>query len=287
MKVLVLGANSFSGKHFIEHCLLMGDDVKGLSRPHDFNVSLPDVAARLVNDGYRHVANFIALNVVDRSWDKAPEYYRTNVASLARLADLMREAGVEKFLQVSTPEVYGTTGTILGEGAQFNPSTPYAVSRAAADLHLRLLHRQFGFPAVFTRTVNVYGTGQQPYRIVPRTISCAKTGERLQLEGRGISTRSFIHIRDAARAYRAVLKDGSTGEDYHIATPDQVRICDLVLKVCNLMGKRFEDVVQMVPERRGKDLNYHLDDRKIRATLGWSEAVSLDEGLKETIRDSQ
>jgi dTDP-glucose 4,6-dehydratase len=234
--------------------------------------------------GYVNVVNFIALNIVAASWDRAPEYYQTNVVGIARLADaLMATRLVNKFLQISTPEVYGATGTRLREGAPFNPSTPYALSRATADMHLNLLHQQHRFPVMFTRTVNVYGPGQQPYRIIPRTISCILGGERLPLEGGGVSTRSFIHIQDAAGAYLRILESGNIGEGYHIATERQVSIRDLVALICEQMGSRLNDVVQIVPDRKGKDMNYHLDDSKIRRELGWLDRIPLEDGIAQVI----
>ena len=285
MKILVLGGSSFSGRSFIETCERAGHNVADLSRPNwDMNGNLSARAADLVRLGFDVVVNFVALNIVAASWSRAPEYYETNVVGMAKLGDALIGCwGVRKFLQISTPEVYGHTGTRLKEGVMFNPSTPYALSRAAADMHLKLLHQQHGFPVMFTRTVNVYGPGQQPYRIIPRTIDCILRKERLPLEGGGVSTRSFIHIRDAAAAYLRVLEAGKSGETYHIATERQVSIRELVSMVCEQMGARLDEVVKIVPERPGKDMNYHLDDAKIRTELGWTDRIPLEAGIAEVI----
>jgi dTDP-glucose 4,6-dehydratase len=285
MKILVLGGSSFSGRAFIAHAARSGHDVADLSHPKwDLNGNLPKRAAELVRMGYDSVVNFIALNIVATSWTEAPAYYRTNVVGLATLCDALIGCGaVQRFLEVSTPEVYGHTGVRLREGQSFNPSTPYALSRAAADMHLKLLHQQHGFPVIWTRTVNVYGPGQQPYRIIPRTIGCILAGERLPLEGGGVSTRSFIHIADAAEAYLRALESGKSGEAYHVATERQTSIRDLVAMICERMGAKFSDVVQIVPERPGKDMNYHLDDSKIRRELGWFDRIPLEQGVEQVI----
>jgi len=285
MKILALGGTSFSGRAFIDTCERAGHEVADLSRPNwDMNGNLPARAAELVHLGYDSVVNFIALNIVAASWERAPEYYQTNVVGIVRLCDaLLKSGSVRRFVQISTPEVYGTTGNRLREGQIFKPSTPYALSRATADMHLELLYRQHGFPLMFTRTVNVYGPGQQSYRIIPKTINCILRKERLSLEGGGVSTRSFIHIRDAAAAYLRVLESGKAGETYHIATERQVSIRDLVSMICERMGARFSDVVQIVPERPGKDMNYHLDDSKIRTELGWTDRIPLEAGIAEMI----
>lgn len=281
MKILVLGARSFYGGWFCRVARDAGHDVVGLARPAwDMRGDGADVVAA-VRSGFAHVVNFAALNVVAPSWDAAPDYYETNVVGIARLAGALRTVGglLERFVEVSTPEVYGTTGVFVREDAGFNPSTPYAVSRAAGDWHLALEHRSFGFPVCFTRTVNVYGETQQPFRIIPRAIAACAGGERLRLEGGGRSTRSFIHVEDAARATLAVLERGRSGETYHVAHPQQVEIRALVEMVCERFGKRLEDVADDVPERRGKDMAYQLDDSKIRAELGWLERIALDVGL--------
>lgn len=286
LKILVLGARSFYGGWFCRVARDEGHDVVGLARPTwDLRGDGEDVAAA-VRAGFAHVVNFAALNVVAPSWDAAPDYYEANVVGIARLAAAFRKVGsaLARFVQVSTPEVYGTTGEFLKEGAPFNPTTPYAVSRAAGDWHLALEHRFFGLPVCFTRTVNVYGETQQAFRIIPRAIAACSGGERLRLEGGGVSTRSFIHVEDAARATLAVLLDGRSGETYHVAHPTQVAIRDLVEMICARFGKSVEDVADVVPERVAKDMAYQLDDSKIRAELGWVERVPLDYGLTRTIR---
>lgn len=280
MKIAVLGASSFSGNAFANHAELAGYDCVRLSRPlFDINRPIESDLGR-----FDAVVNFIALNMVGESWDQAADYYQTNVVGTARLADALMKNGVKKFVQVSTPEVYGTTQTFLKEGAPFNPTTPYAISRAACDMHLQALHRQYGFPVCFTRTVNVYGPGQQLYRIIPKTILCALTGRKLQLHGGGVSTRAFIHIRDVANAILKVCKSGAPGETYHVSTPRQTSIADLVRMICERVGVGFDSIVEPVAERPGKDMAYQLDDSKIRQALGWLDITSLERGLEEVVR---
>jgi len=284
VKILVVGGSSFSGTAFIALARTAGHWVTDLSRPDfDLNGNLPQAAGAMIDVGYENVVNFAALNMVGESWEHAADYYRTNLAGIAALAAAADGRRLRRFVQVSTPEVYGTTETYLKEGAPFRPSTPYANSRAAADAHLALLHRQFGFPVCFTRTVNVYGPGQQPYRIVPKTAVCALSGKVLPLHGGGHSTRSFIHVRDAMNAVLRVLEDGRDGETYHVATSRETTIRDLVGMVAERCGKRLGEVAVDALDRPGKDLAYQLDDAKIRAELGWSDVVPLEAGLDEAV----
>ena len=281
----VLGASSFSGAAFVAHLLAQGDEVLLLQRPeHDVNTGLERIMAAVERRRPEYFVNFAALNVVAESWDHAADYFQTNVVGLARLHDRLRRwGGLAKYVQVSTPEVYGRTETFLQEGAPYCPSTPYAASRAAADMYLAMLHSAYGFPVAFTRTVNVYGPGQQLYRVIPKTVLSILRGQKLKLHGGGRSTRSFIHIRDVAEATRRVALDGGPGQVYHIATARQVAIRALVAMICERMGVRLEDATEPAPERLGKDMAYQLDDAKIRAELGWRDRIGLEEGLEETI----
>lgn len=285
LMIAVLGANSFSGAAFCRYAAEAGHGVMPLRRPHhDLNTGLDNIM-RAVDDAQpEYFVNFAALNMVGESWQFYDDYYRTNVLGVARLAQRLGERSfLKKFVQVSTPEVYGTTDVHLKEGAAMRPSTPYAVSRGAADLHLMALHATYAFPVCFTRSVNVYGPGQQAYRIIPKTVLSIAKGRRLQLHGGGVSTRSFLHINDVADSILRVMLEGRLGETYHTSTWVQTRIVDLVGKVCELMGVYLGDVIEPAPERPGKDMAYQLDHSKIRDELGWSPRITLDEGLAETV----
>ncbi len=127
-------------------------------------------------------------------------------------------------MQASTPEVYGNTSGVIREDAPFNPSTPYAISKAACDMNLLAFHKAYGFPVAFTRAANVCGPGQALYRIIPKTILCMLTGRKLRLEGGGTSVRSFIHIRDVVDATLRICRDGTPGGIYHLSTDQRESI---------------------------------------------------------------
>jgi len=231
-----------------------------------------------------HVVNFAAQGMVAQSWEYPDHWYTTNVVAQARLHERLRRLDhLEKYVHVSTPEVYGTTDEWMTESTEFAPSTPYAVSRAACDLHLLALHEAYGYPVVFTRAANVYGPGQQLYRIVPRTMLFARTGRRLQLHGGGTSSRSFIYISDVADATRRVALVGEPGRTYHVSTQSAVTVRALVERICTMMGTPFGELVEVVGERLGKDQAYLLDTVRLRQDLGWSDGVGLDDGLAATL----
>jgi dTDP-glucose 4,6-dehydratase len=234
--------------------------------------------------GATHVVNFAAQGMVAESWLKPEDWYQTNTVSTIMLQDRLRKLpGLEKYVHISTPEVYGSTDGLLKETRSYNPSTPYATSRAACDMSLHNFLENYGFPVVWTRAANVYGPGQQLYRVIPRMVMAILTGKKLQLHGGGHSIRSFIHIDDVASATWEIAQKAAPGNIYHISTDRFVSIRDLVKLVCERMGEQFDKHVEEAPERDGKDAAYLLDAAKVRADFGWQDRISLEEGVDQTI----
>ena len=306
-KFLILGSNSFSGATFADFLAAKGYEVLATSRsdePHDaflpykwqkrqgkvrfkrvdLNRDLEALKSLLASERPTHVVNFAAQSMVGESWLYPDHWMMTNVVSAVRLHDILRNYdGLERYVHVTTPEVYGSTEGWVKEDAPFNPSTPYAVSRAAGDMSLRTYFANYQFPVVFTRAANVYGPGQQLYRIVPRTIVAAIGGQKLRLDGGGKSVRVFIHMTDVSDATLKVAQKGALGETYHISGYELVSIRALVEMILKRLGKSFEECVEIGPERPGKDTAYTLDSFKLRTELGWRDAFSLEQGIDDVI----
>ena len=308
-KFFVIGSNSFSGASFVDYLLEQGHEVIGASRsaeispvflPYkwkkhpatakfqfqqlDLNKDTDRIIDAINTQKTDYVVNFAAQSMVAESWLYPEHWYQTNVVANVRLHEKLRQLPfIKKYVHVSTPEVYGSCSGNVTETAPFNPSTPYAASRAACDLHLMTFFKNYKFPVVFTRAANVYGPGQQLYRILPRTAFYVLTGKKLQLHGGGRSVRSFIHARDVAEGTLRVAKNGVAGEAYHFSTDLYVSIREAVEKVCQKLGADFSKVVEVVGDRPGKDAAYLLDSTKARTTLAWKDAISLDQGIEETI----
>ena len=305
-RFLVLGSNSFSGATFVASALAAGAEVVGISRsrepdetllpykwaPHerftfhalDFNRNLDRIEEVIREFAPPYIVNFAAQSMVAQSWDHPEHWYETNVVSTARLVDRLKKLDfLKKFVQISTPEVYGSTTGLVPETAPFNPSTPYAVSKAACDLNLLAYRKAFGFPVAFTRAANVCGPGQPLYRIIPRTVYCMLTGQKLRLEGGGSSVRSFIHMMDVAEGTLEVARHGNPGDVYHLATDKNQTIRDVVEEICRQMGSRFEDCVETTPPRLAQDPAYLLDCTKARTEFGWAPKRSVADVICETI----
>jgi len=315
-KVLVIGSNSFSGSHFVAESLRAGHQVWGVSRsaepdrvflpyrwpdpssgeplanPENFACQAVDLNTQMTAlleliDRVQPtiIVNFAAQGMVAESWLNPTHWYQTNVVSQVALHDALRQRPfLQKYVHVTTPEVYGSTDAgWIREHNQFAPSTPYAVSRASCDLHLHSFHKAYGFPVVFTRAANVYGPGQQLYRIIPRAMLSALTGKPMQLHGGGYSERCFIHIRDAMQATLRLALEAEPGSTWHLSTREPISIRALVERICERCGVAFSAVVEESGERLGKDQSYLLDSTSIRETFGWNDQVSLEEGLSDTL----
>jgi dTDP-glucose 4,6-dehydratase len=302
----ILGAHSFSGNSFISS-LKPNTSIVAISRSKQinqvFNAILPsrsnlnitsinwnlneDPASvvRTINEsGCKIVVNFAAQSMVGQSWNYPEDWYEANVLSFSKfLTKIQKESKIEKFIQFTTPEVYGSTEGWIKESFNFAPNSPYAISRAAGDWHLKALHDNFDFPVIFTRAANVYGEHQQLYRIIPRVIISALTGKRIPLQGGGKSIRSFIHMDDVSRALLRIIDSGIPGSSYHISTNDLISIYDLIALIAAKLNVEMKDLVDEVPDRPGKDFAYQLDSQKIREDLGWCDEISLESGLQRTI----
>jgi dTDP-glucose 4,6-dehydratase len=300
---LVLGSNAPSAASFCAHALDLGFEVIATSRspekqdaflPYkwngrkgltfhqvDLNRDLAVLKSLLVKHRPGYVLNFASQSMVGQSWEKPAHWMQTNVVAMVELLELLRSVDfLERYVHFSTPEVYGTTADWVKENRHYAPSSPYASSRAAGDMNVALWSATYGLPAVITRAANVYGEGQQLFRIIPRTFLCCYTGGKLPLQGGGLSERAFIHFDDVSRALMLILTRGKNGEDYHISPRSSISIRDLVQKICASAKVKFEDVVEIAADRLGKDQAYLLDPTKIKDELGWQPQVGLDEGLQ-------
>ena len=308
MKIFVIGSNSFSGSNFVDFALNNGFLVFGISRsvpPNnvflkysennikvqnfkfyqlDLNNNLDEIIKLIKQEQPQFIINFAAQSMVAESWLHPEDWFMTNAVSTTKLFNKLRNFNfIKKYVHVTTPEVYGSCSGFIDEDTKYNPSTPYAASRAAGDISLKTFVKNYEFPAVSTRAANVYGPRQQLYRIIPRTVLFIKQGKKLQLHGGGHSERSFIHIDDVSDATLKIAINGVVGETYHISTKSSITIRSLVSLICNKMKVNFDDCVDIVDDRPGKDASYLLNSNKLRSSLDWTDSISLDAGIDQVI----
>jgi dTDP-glucose 4,6-dehydratase len=307
-KFLVLGSNSFSGSNFVNYLLQKNCSVVGISRSKEYKkVYLPyknstniklfkfykiDINTNLeklkkITKKFKphYIINYIAQGMVSESWLNPDDWYKTNIVAQVKLyKELSQFKFIKKFIHVSTPEVYGTTVGKIKENFNFNPSTPYAISRATTDMHLHKYFVNFKLPVIFTRTANVYGPYQQLYRIVPKTLLFARLNKKINLHGNGTSKRSFIFIDDASAATYLLSIKGKIGNTYHISTDKIISIKNLVKKISNLTNKKFNTLINITKDRVGKDSSYNLNSKKIKKEFNWKSKINLDVGLYKTLK---
>jgi dTDP-glucose 4,6-dehydratase len=302
----VIGCNSYAGGAFVAKALERGAQVIGFNRSlesnpifaqyrkivsqgeyrfiqADINFDLDHIMRELDEFCPQVVVDFAGQGMVAESWQAPEQWYTTNIVSKVKLHDQLRKRKwLERYIRISTPEVYGSQESLLKEVWQYNPSSPYAVSHAAIDMSLRAFHHQYGFPVVFSRFANFYGPGQQLYRIVPRTIIYALLGRKFQLHGGGTSVRAFIFGDDVADAVFRLAEAGVVGELYHFSPEKFLTIRQVVEIICQQLGVAFSDIAEVGPERPSKDQAYLMDASKARNILGWRESVTFEQGVDQT-----
>lgn len=230
------------------------------------------------------VVNFAAESHVDRSILDSGPFVRTNIVGTQVLMDACRVVGIQRYLQVSTDEVYGSLGAegFFTEETPLAPNSPYSASKAAADLLVRGYVHTFGFPAVITRCSNNYGPYQFPEKLIPLFISNAMKDQALPVYGTGENVRDWIHVLDHARGIDAALRKGRVGEVYNFGGHSEVRNIDLTLTLLELLGKP-QTLIKYVADRPGHDLRYAIDCAKAETELGWKPQHNFRDGLRETI----
>lgn len=229
------------------------------------------------------VLHLAAESHVDRSIDGGQVFMRTNVLGTQVLLDAARRNDVEKFLHVSTDEVYGSIETgSTSEDASLDPSSPYAASKASSDLVARSHQETYGIPVAITRCTNNYGPRQHREKLIPKMVTRASKGDKLPIYGDGQNVRDWLYVKDHCQALLRILQDGSfEASIYNIAGRDERPNLEVVQRILDHLD-RGEELIEFVEDRPGHDYRYSIDDERTRQ-LGWSPRVPFDEGLSHTI----
>jgi dTDP-glucose 4,6-dehydratase len=306
VRILVTGGAGFIGSNFIRYILTAHPDwlitnldkltyagnLENLAdiegRP-GYTFVLGDIADRtqvgelLGKQHFDAIINFAAESHVDRSILDASPFIDTNVRGTQVLLEAARAGGVSRFIQVSTDEVYGSLGPgdpPFTEESPLAPNSPYAASKAAADLLVRAYHRTYGLPAIITRCSNNYGPYQVPEKLIPLMITNALENKPLPVYGDGLNIRDWIHVEDHCRAIELVLLNGRPGEVYNIGAGCELTNLDVVRAILRALGRQ-ESLITYVPDRPGHDRRYAIDASKIRSALGWVPRYKFQEYLPE------
>lgn len=304
--VLVTGGCGFIGTNFIRYLLETDPEVSivnldrltyagnpanladlaGNPRYRFVKADIADREAvrRVVGGGIRALINFAAESHVDRSIHDAAPFVRTNVVGTQVLLDAAREFSVPRYLQISTDEVFGSLGPTgcFTEETPLAPNSPYAASKAAADLFVRSYVHTFGLPALITRCSNNYGPYQFPEKVIPLFITNLLRDEAVPVYGDGLNVRDWIHVRDHCAAIARVWQAGEVGETYNIGGRCERTNLELTYALLEAVGKP-RSLIRYVKDRPGHDRRYAIDCSKTER-LGWRPRIPFDQGLRETVR---
>lgn len=230
------------------------------------------------------VVNFAAESHVDRSITGPEIFIETNVQGTLNLLQACREIGIERYLQVSTDEVYGSLGKngYFTEGTPIQPNSPYSVSKASADLLVRSYFETYELPVLTTRCSNNYGPYQYPEKLIPFFISQLLKGEKVPVYGDGLNVRDWLYVYDHCAAIDTVLHKGKLGEVYNIGGHNEKTNMEITKLILSAMSKD-ESSIKYVEDRLGHDRRYAIDNTKIQTELGWRPSLTFEEGIKLTI----
>jgi dTDP-glucose 4,6-dehydratase len=304
MRLLVTGGCGFIGSNFIRLVLEehLEDDVLNLDKLtyagnpenlaevegstryffHKGDISEADDVTRAFAWGPDAVVNFAAETHVDRSISSPEDFVRTDVLGTFRLLEKARELGI-RFLQISTDEVYGSIqeGSFTEE-SPLCPNSPYAASKAGADLLVRSYVRTYRIDAVIVRSSNNYGPYQYPEKVIPLFVTNLLEGRKVPLYGEGSNVRDWLYVRDNCRAIDLALRSGLSGEVYNIGAGQEKTNLELTRTILDILGAS-EESIERVPDRLGHDFRYSVDSSKLRE-LGWTPQQDFEGGLKKTVQ---
>ncbi|MFZ3135797.1 MAG: dTDP-glucose 4,6-dehydratase [Thermodesulfovibrionales bacterium] len=231
------------------------------------------------------IVHWAAESHVDRSILDASPFLDTNIKGTQVLLDIARQHEIKRFINISTDEVYGD----LEEEGQFyettplNPSSPYSVSKASADMLGRAYHRTYGLPVITIRPSNNYGPWQYPEKLIPVVILKALNDQKVPVYAKGENVREWLFVSDCAEAVFETVEKGRAGEIYNVGSGEEKRNIDVVKTILKILGKT-EDLIEFVRDRLGHDFRYSLNSDKIRREVGWEPKVQFSEGIEKTVK---
>jgi dTDP-glucose 4,6-dehydratase len=306
MRILVTGGAGFIGANYVRFLLAEHQDdevinldvltyagnlenLAGLEGEPRYRFVRGDIADRelvssLLADGVEAVVNFAAESHVDRSIDDPDAFLHTNVAGTLALLDCARRAGVQRFVQISTDEVYGSLGAtgLFSEQSPLEPSSPYAASKAAADLLALSFRTTYGLPVLVTRCSNNFGPYQFPEKVIPLFVTNLLDDQPVPLYGDGLNVRDWIHVEDHCAAVDLVLRRGRPGEVYNIGARSERNNRELTELILAELGKPTT-LIRYVTDRLGHDRRYAMDPSKIEGELGWRPRREFAAALRATV----
>jgi dTDP-glucose 4,6-dehydratase len=307
IRVLITGGAGFIGSNFIRYVLInrpqwqivnfdlltyAGNlaNLEGISDSAHYrfikgDISNPEDVKNVFADGFDYVVNFAAESHVDRSFYDPSVFLKTNVLGAQIILNQAMNSKVQRFLHISTDEVYGSLGKdgLFREDWPLKPNSPYSASKASADLMCRAYFETFEMPVIITRSSNNYGPYQFPEKLIPFFITKALNNEQLPLYGDGLNVRDWLFVEDNCGGILAALEKGNPGESYNIGGGNEMTNLEITRIILRAIGKP-ESLIKYVKDRPGHDRRYALDIGKAKTELGWRPAMDFRDGLEVTVK---
>ena len=300
MTILVTGGAGFIGSNFLQHLKIVTDEEivcvdkltyagKRNNVPSKAKLYVADIAGEdaiktiFERHDIKTVFHFAAESHVDNSIKDCSEFIRTNIVGTVNLLNASLKHNVEKFMHISTDEVYGSieNGSFT-EKTNYDPRNPYSASKASSDHFVKAFHNTYGLPTVITNCSNNYGPRQHKEKLIPQTILNLLNDKKIPVYGDGKQIRDWLYVQDHCEALIEVWKHGVVGEKYNIGGECETQNIDLIKKIISLMGKD-ESMIEYVKDRPGHDRRYSTDISKITKDLNWKPRFDIDDGLTKTI----
>ncbi|WP_353686673.1 dTDP-glucose 4,6-dehydratase [Thermodesulfovibrio sp. 3462-1] len=304
MKILVTGGAGFIGSEFVRQAVKQnhnvcvvdaltyaGDTERLKEVEHYITFYHADIRdyeemdSIFAKEKPEAVVHFAAESHVDRSILEPRGFLQTNIEGTFNLLELSKKYGVERFINISTDEVYGE----LGEEGKFTeetplkPNSPYSVSKASQDMLGRAYYRTYGLPVITVRPSNNYGPWQYPEKLIPVVIVKALKNQPIPVYGTGKNVREWLYVSDCAEAVLTILEKGKIGEVYNVSSSEERRNIEVVKAILDILGKPH-NLIEFVKDRPGHDYRYSTDSQKIYRELGWKAKTKFEEGLEKTVK---
>jgi len=303
MKLLVTGGLGFIGSNFILQILKNYEDFKitnvdaelhgshkdNLNEIENFpnykfvkgNITSYSLMKNLITD-CDVIVNFAAESFVDRSISNAEPFLESNIKGVFTILEILKKEK-KRFVHISTDEVYGNlfSGSAIEE-TRFNPSSPYAATKASAEILINSYKITYDCDCLITRCTNNYGPRQFPEKLIPKIILLAEKNKKIPIYGSGKNLRDWLFVTDHCDAIINVLQNGKSGESYNISSNNEINNITIVKKILSILEKS-DDLIEFVEDRPGHDFRYSMNSDKLRNELDWKPKINFDDGLKNTI----